>query len=42
MVMHTSRLEEAGLFITPTEEVEAGGGGEWGPSADLAALINVI
>lgn len=24
MVMHTSRLEEAGLFITPTEEVEAG------------------
>lgn len=42
MVMHTSRLAEAGLFITPAGKVE-GGGGEGGRlSADSATLINVI
>lgn len=38
MVMHTSRLAEAGLFITPLRKKEVGGG----LSADSATLINVI
>lgn len=42
MVMHTSRLADAGLFITPAGKVE-GGVGEGGRlSTDSATLINVI
>lgn len=42
MVMHTSRLAEAGLFITPAGKVEDGGGEGGRLSTDSATLINVI
>lgn len=43
MVMHTSRLAEAGLFITPARGKWRAGEGRRGRlSADSATLINVI